>query len=65
MPSLAPCRPGNGGHDEHQEQSQSEEVLGLPMFPDLDSLDFALPGPEQPQIPGCGYDMFLFICNCH
>ena len=20
-PSLAPCRPGNGGHDEHQEQS--------------------------------------------
>ena len=43
--------PGNGDHDEHQEQSQSEEVLGLPMFPDLDSLEIPLPGPEQPQIP--------------
>ena len=42
---------GNDGHDEHQESSQCEEPLGQPLFPDLDSLEIPLPGPEQPQIP--------------
>ena len=48
----AVCDPGNGkdGHDDPAE-SQPEEILGLPMFPDLDSLEIPLPGPEVPQIP--------------